>query len=50
MFVRAAGLADSILRSRSRDNRGRSSDTAEFVVNHGTAKAIGVTLPKGLGA
>ena len=51
MFERAAELADSILRGADPATiEVEAPDTAEFVVNHGTAKAIGVTLPKGLGA
>jgi putative ABC transport system substrate-binding protein len=51
MFCRAAELADSILRGADPATIAvEVPDTAEFVVNTSTANAIGVTLPKGLGA
>jgi putative ABC transport system substrate-binding protein len=51
MFERAAELADNILRGADPATIAvETPDTAEFVVNTSTASAIGVTLPKGLGA
>jgi len=51
MFRRAAELADSILRGADPATiEVEVPDTVEFVANHSTASAIGVTLPKSLGA
>ena len=51
MFERAAEIADSILRGADPATiEVEAPDTAEFVVNTSTANAIGVKLPKGLGA